>query len=273
MFAYEKKLVDGLERRCRSTLHRIKGDPIYPVGCAVSPDEARRYAPLVPLSELFFAHDGREIHKWVQYLEVYSRHFDTYRTGFPTKEGVRPLRFLELGVFHGGSLQLWRKYFGREASIWGIDIEPRSKEAVTESDLNVRIGSQSDTSFLRAVVKEMGGIDIVLDDGSHKASDQLASFKTLFPLLSDGGLYIVEDVHSAYWRSFGGGLRRRGSFIEVAKDLVDGMHAWYFRRQSPSRASSAKTEISAVCFYDSIVVIEKRHHGTPLDTRVGTPAF
>jgi hypothetical protein len=144
---------------------------------------------------------------------------------------------------------------------------------VTESDLNVRVGSQSDPAFLRAVVKEMGGIDIVLDDGSHIASDQLASFKTLFPMLSDGGLYVVEDVHSAYWRSFGGGLRRRGSFIEVAKDLVDGMHAWYFRRHAPSRATIAKTEVAAVCFYDSIVVIQKRHHGTPLDTRVGTPAF
>ena len=108
---------------------------------------------------------------------------------------------LEIGVFMGGSLALWRKFLGPDAVIFGIDINP-SCIAFDGQFACVRIGSQDDPQFLRSIVAEMGGIDVVLDDGSHIASHQRASFDLLFPLLSDGGHYIVEDMHTAYWRSF-----------------------------------------------------------------------
>lgn len=95
----------------------------------------------------------------------------------------------------------------------------------------VRIGSQADGAFLRDVVREMGGIDIVLDDGSHRMVHMRRSFDVLFPLLSEGGIYMVEDLHTAYWRAYGGAKARRSTFLNFARRLVDDMHHWY--RQLP----------------------------------------
>jgi hypothetical protein len=227
-----------------------------------------------PLADLFFAHDGRLIHKWVHYLEIYERHLAAYRDGFPLPDGTRrPLRLLEIGVSHGGSLQLWRKYFGPDAIVFGIDVDPRCAE-LDGPETRVRIGSQSDAAFLATVVDEMGGVDIVIDDGSHHARHQRASFDALFPKLSFGGLYIAEDLHTAYWTlDFAGGYRRPGTFIEVSKSLVDGLHAWYHRWPLPRRARSAKTEVFSVIFYDSVVVIEKRRRERPAVVKVGRPSF
>lgn len=155
-------------------------------------------------ADLFFEHDGRLVQKYVHYLSIYEKYFAAHRGN--------PVRFLEIGVDQGGSLQLWRKYFGPKAVIFGIDIVEQCR-TVADADVRVRIGSQRDPLFLRAVVEEMGGVDIIVDDGSHQASDQRITFKTLFPLLSDGGVYIVEDLHTAYWFSYGGGLRRTGTFV------------------------------------------------------------
>lgn len=155
-------------------------------------------------ADLFFEHDGRLVQKYVHYLPIYEKYFAGRRG--------QPVRFLEIGVAQGGSLQLWRKYFGANAVIFGVDIVKQCR-TVADPDVQVRIGSQRDPLFLKAVVEEMGGVDIVVDDGSHQASDQRITFETLFPLLSDGGVYIVEDLHTAYWFSYGGGLRRTGTFV------------------------------------------------------------
>jgi hypothetical protein len=252
----------SLPKLARSFVSRARGGSITTF--RTDTDSARRACPKGDLANIFFDHDGRLIHKWVHYLPVYQTQFAQFRN--------RPLRFLEIGVSQGGSLQMWRKYFGPDAVIYGVDVDPRCA-TVGDSDVQVRIGSQADPDFLRAVVEEMGGIDVVLDDGSHDARHQVVSFETLFPLLSDGGLYAVEDLHAAYWRPFHGGYRRKDSFIEVAKSLADGMHAWYYERKPPAIASDAKSTISAVMFFDSIVVIHKQSHSRPMHTTVGTPSF
>jgi hypothetical protein len=211
------------------------------------------------IGRLFFANQGRVVHKWLQYFPVYERHLADYRgTDF---------KMLEIGVFKGGSIALWRDYFGSEATIFGIDIDPQCAGFVDPPN-QVRIGSQADPAFLQSVVKEMGGLDVVLDDGSHVADHQQASFETLFPLLRDGGIYIIEDVHTAYWpREFNGGYRRRKSAIEQAKLLIDDMHHWYHGRCTFETV--ARGDVSGVHFYDSILVIEKRAARRPIDTQVG----
>lgn len=76
--------------------------------------------------------------------------------------GLRgPVHMLEIGVQHGGSLQIWRRYFAAEAVIWVIDIDPRCA-AIHDLDLHERIGSQDDPAFLKGVVGAMGGVDIVV---------------------------------------------------------------------------------------------------------------
>ena len=107
----------------------------------------------------------------------------------------------------------------------------------------------------------MGGVDIVLDDGSHVASHQRISFDVLFKLLSEGGLYMVEDLHTSYWRGhYEGGWRRRGTFIELAKRLVDDLHAPYHGRPE---YPVARGMVTGVHFHDSLAVIEKARRPAP----------
>ena len=106
-------------------------------------------------------------------------------------------------------------------------------------------------------MREMGGLDIVMDDGSHVATHQRVSFETLFPLLADGGLYLIEDTHTSYWSYFfEGGWRRKGTAIEFCKGLIDAMHRHY--REEGVNTSDAIPEIESIQFFDSIIAIRKK---------------
>jgi len=128
--------------------------------------------------------------------------------------------------------------------------------------VRVRIGSQSDITFLADVLDEFGTPDIVLDDGSHQMADVNATFNWLYSRLYHGGIYLVEDLHTAYWSEFGGGFRRPGTFIERCKDLIDEFNADYTRGALPPTEFSAATQSMHV--YDSVVVFER---GRAVDKR------
>jgi len=68
-----------------------------------------------PLEKYF--RDNRLIHKWMHYFDVYHRHFERFRG--------QPIVLVEFGVSQGGSLQMWRDYFGDQATIYGVDIDER----------------------------------------------------------------------------------------------------------------------------------------------------
>lgn len=234
----------------------------------VTVEEARSVARPTELSSVFFEHDGRMIHKWTHYLEIYDREFSVLRDR-AQRAGQR-VRFLEIGVSNGGSLEMWRKFFGPDAIIFGIDVNPACA-ALDGSAGAVRVGSQADTQFLRSVVDEMGGVDIVLDDGSHQQDHQRKSLEILYPLLSEDGLYVVEDLHCSYWGNFGGGYRRPSSFLEFAKSVIDQIHQPYHARRGLE--SSIKSDVWRISTYDSVVVLEKRKHSKPSNTRIGSPTL
>jgi hypothetical protein len=102
----------------------------------------------------------------------------------------------------------------------------------------------------------MGGVDIVIDDGSHHFRHLRVSFETLFPELENGGLYIAEDLHACYWPDWNGGYRRSASFIEYAKSLIDDMHHWYHGRGQ--KRGAVRDTLAAVHFFDSVIVFEKQ---------------
>lgn len=204
-----------------------------------------------PLEALFFAHTGRPVHKWVHFLPIYDRVMATYRAHAPT--------MLEIGVSQGGSLELWRNYFGPKARIFGIDIEPACARRVDRPN-QVRIGSQADPAFLRSLVAETGPLDIILDDGSHVGAHQTASLKALWPHLKVGGVYIIEDCHTAYWSAFQGGYRKPGTAIDLAKTLVDDLHGFY---HDAGQRFVPRDEIGSVQMFDSIVVIAKVNRLSP----------
>ncbi len=105
---------------------------------------------------------------------------------------------------------------------------------------------------------EFGKPDIVLDDGSHVMQHLVATFKFLYPRLQKNGVYMVEDLHTAYWPEYGGGLRREGSFIGVCKELIDELNADWSRNELPPTEFTKST--LSMHFYDSLAVFERGRH-------------
>lgn len=210
------------------------------------------------LLSIYGENAGAEVHKWHHYIPLYDRYFGRFRG--------TPVRFLEIGVSKGGSLQMWRRFLGPEAVLFGIDIRPECAAFDGQAG-QVRIGSQADAAFLKSVVAEMGGVDIVLDDGSHRMAHIRASIEVLFPLVSLGGLYMIEDLHTAYFDNFGGGIDSDGNFFNDVRRMIDDMHKWYHRRklQLPALGGMA----TGIHVHDSIVVIEKDRIHSPVHSRVG----
>ncbi len=221
------------------------------------------------LRKYFRRNPGRLINKWDHYFDIYDRHLSRYR-------GKAPV-VLEIGVYHGGSLQMWKKYFGRGATIYGIDVDERTRD-FGEDGIHIVIGDQSDREFLRELVTRIGPIDIVIDDGGHTMEQQIVSFEELWPAVVDGGEYIVEDLHTSYWGHYGGGLGRSGTFIEWAKDLIDRQHAWHM--SDPELARDGKLEpdeytrsIRGMHIYDSVIVFDRARVERPWTMRTGSPSF
>lgn len=205
----------------------------------------------------FLTNDKRSIHKWKHYFPAYEQHFRRYVN--------RPVVFWEIGCGEGGSLQMWKRYFGPHAQIVGLDIRPQCRE-FEEDQIAVRIGDQSNGQFLDAVLAEFGTPDIVLDDGSHKMSDVIATFRHLYDRIDRNGVYMVEDMHTAYWEDFGGGLRRPGTFIELCKELVDELNGVHAKLETVFTRATLSMH-----FYDSIVAFERGSHGTRKAMRIPKP--
>jgi cephalosporin hydroxylase len=208
----------------------------------------------------FLANQGKSIHKWTHYFPIYERHFAAWRG--------RTLTFLEIGVAKGGSLAMWRRYFGPMARIIGVDIDRKCLAHEAEG-ISVRIGDQSDVGFLQGIVDEFGAPDVVLDDGSHQMSHVAASFEFLYPRMGKNAVYLIEDLHTAYWPKFGGGLTEPANFFNVAKGLVDKLNADHTYGQVAQDAFSRET--FSISFYDSIVAFEKGRpaHKGAIETAAG----
>jgi hypothetical protein len=215
------------------------------------------------LEKYFYSNQGRLIHKWLHYFEIYDNHFKRFRG----KEVV----IVEIGVFHGGSLQMWKHYFGDKAKIYGIDINPRVKE-LEEENIKILIGSQSDRNFLREVKDKLPPIDILIDDGGHKMNQQIVSFQELYPKIKPDGIYLCEDLLTSYQLINGGGHKRRGSFIEFTKTWIDQLNA-YYSEQNSLRVDEFTRSMDSIHYYDNMVVIEKRPHAAPVEEKRGNPVF
>jgi len=215
------------------------------------------------LEKYFRNNNSRLIHKLSHYFDIYERHFNRFRD----KEIV----VLEIGVSQGGSLQMWKHYFGDKAKIYGIDINPKCK-LLEEKNIEVFIGSQSDRKFLKQVVKEIPEIDILIDDGGHGMKQQIVSFEELFNHVKVDGVYLCEDLCTSYWLNFGGGYKRRGTFIEYTKNFIDYLNAFHSRQKKLKVNSFTKT-VDSIHYYDSVIVIEKRETTPPYLEKSGIESF
>ena len=203
--------------------------------------------------QLFDEHTGESILKWSNYGPIYDRHFADYRE--------LPINILEIGVLKGGSMRLWEKYFPK-ANIYGIDIDEECQQY--ESDrTKIFIGDQGDVSFLRNIKAKIPRIDIIIDDGSHRAKDQKITFEEMYYHLKTPGVYLVEDIELNYWKNKD--LNSPDNFMTHMKNKIDELN---IRKTMPAKIAQSypfkDTEVrftnctNNISFYDNVVVLEKK---------------
>lgn len=212
------------------------------------------------LETYFKGNTGRLIHKWHHYFEIYDRHFSRYRGS--------DVHLVEFGVSHGGSLQMWKHYFGPGAKIFGVDINPQCKK-LEEEQVEIFIGDQADRSFLKQLAVKLPRIDILIDDGGHTMQQQINTFEELFPCIEKNGIYLCEDIHTSYWPKFGGAYKRPDTFVEYSKNFIDSIHAWDSSQPDALNVTEFTKSVHSLHYYNGILVIEKRPIEKPFHLKTG----
>lgn len=209
-------------------------------------------SPVMTLWDIWNEHRGRGAIKLDSFPAVQDRLLTRFRG--------QAIRMLEIGVFAGGSLEIWQDYLGPAATIVGVDITAIAVENAPGFD--VHIGDQADPDFLRRVAAESGPFDVVIDDGGHQMHQQIASFESLYPLLNDDGLYVVEDTCTSYWDEFGAGMGVPTTFIEYAKAKIDELNADFVN--DPAFSATAFTRsTTTISFHQGLVAFEKHRNERP----------
>jgi len=243
------KLARSISRRPRVSLHvlrtleeAVRGSTYseaWTGGSDGQPKPARAVENLVdssnPLREYFDSHKtGRGIWKWTHYFEIYHRHFSKFIG--------REVHVVEVGVFSGGSLDMWKAYFGPRCHVYGVDIEPACKTYEDERT-KIFIGDQADRAFWRDFRNQVRAVDILIDDGGHFPEQQIATLEEMLPHMRPGGVYLCEDIHSL-----------NNHFAAYVGGLADGINAVQREEGVPT---GFQRDIHSVHLYPYVAVIEK----------------
>ena len=194
--------------------------------------------------------------KWNRHW--YAQHYED----FLRKDRRKKINVLEIGIggyddprMGGSSLRMWRTYFPN-GHVYGVDIYDKSPH--NGRRIKTFKGSQADPLFLDNLVHEIGEIDIVVDDGSHRSEHVLFSFEHLFPHLAEGGIYAVEDTQTSYWSEYGGNeVDRNDSNTTMGyfKSLADGLNWGEFKgNYNPTYLD---LNVKSISFYHNMIVIRK----------------
>jgi len=202
------------------------------------------------------------------YTAHYHEHFHKLKN--------KKLKILEIGVggyedphYGGASLRMWKRYFP-QSMIYSLDIH--DKGPLQEKRIRIFQGSQADEAFLRKVCDEAGPFDIIIDDGSHVVEHVLTSFKTLFPLMKEDGIYAIEDIQTTYWPDFGGNSKNLNdplTSMNFLKKLTDGLNHKEFELPDYS-PSYFDQHIVSMHFYHNLVIIHKGQNDKPRYPPVGS---
>jgi len=183
--------------------------------------------------------------KLEKYFDVYEEYFSKYKG--------KNITFVEIGIFNGGSLKIWKEYFGPNARIIGIDINPECKK-FEEDGVEVYIGNQSDLEFWDKFFLDVGNVDIILDDGGHTNLDQIITTTKCVDKINDDGILMVEDTHCSYIELYNSS--KKFSFINFAKKIIDDVNFTYPLDIGKKMQFnySLNSYIYSTHFYESIVV-------------------
>lgn len=200
------------------------------------------------LSKYFAEHkEGRGIWKFNHYFELYERHFAKFRG--------REVHVLEIGIYSGGSLQMWQHYFGPQCRIYGVDIQPGTRAYASDS-VRIFLGDQADRKFWRAFKEQVPTLDIVIDDGGHLPNQQIVSVEELLPHLRPGGVYLCEDVENPFneFAAYVCGLAQNLNSASYEFNVDDN------ERRSVSKATLFQSAVAGIHLYPYLAVIERTTH-------------
>jgi hypothetical protein len=189
----------------------------------------------------FFNNSKKFSIKWKNYFQVYEKIFKTFIN--------KNITFVEVGVADGGSLFMWKNYFGKRSRIIGVDLNPEAKK-LEKNGFEIFIGDQQDRYFWKQFYKEVGDIDIILDDGGHKNLQQISTFVYSLPHIKDGGMIVIEDTFTSFIKKTFGNPSKH-SFINFTNKICEVIH-----RRNPllkKIKNIYSKKIFSIEFFESIV--------------------
>ena len=167
---------------------------------------------------------------------------------------------MEIGVQSGGSLDLWRHYFGDKLFLYGIDINPYAKILFDDPPhTKIFVGDQENRTFWAEVRSNVPRIDILLDDGGHTAQQQITTFEEMYDFVSQNGIYMIEDVSPA---------TGPGSLLAYTRQHVADIFGHFSEDvlgAFSSEPSKFTTTTIGVSFFDMQIVYEKGRHERPMN--------
>ncbi len=209
---------------------------------AGSPHETMADSPN-PLKSYFDSHtEGRGIWKLLHYFDIYHHHF--------RKFVGREVHVLEIGVYSGGSLAMWRECFGSQCHVYGVDIHEACK-LYEEDGIKIFVGDQADRAFWKSFKERVPTVDILVDDGGHQPEQQIVTLEEMLPHLRPGGIYLCEDVT--------GDLNRFNAYVQGLATHLN-YFAWTADDNmavTTCAASAFQSAIRSIHLYPFVTVIEK----------------
>ena len=181
----------------------------------------------------------------------HSSYFHAYEKLF-SKYVNKKIIFVEVGILNGGSLFMWREYFGKDARIIGIDNNPEAK-MWEDHGFEIFIGDQANPEFWGNFKKKIGMVDVLLDDGGHTDLQQATTLFEFIDNINDGGVLVVEDVHTSYLKEFENPSKL--SFINLTFNLINKLN---FRSGVLKKynSTSLRLPVSEIRYFESIVAFE-----------------
>lgn len=147
-------------------------------------------------------------YKCHNYTPYYSLFFEPIRN--------KTLNVMEIGIYHGDSLRLWKEYFPH-AIIYGVDIIDCSEHK--EERIKTFVFDQSQAFSLTALKVRLPSMDIIIDDASHQSADQILSFESLWPFLNSGGFYVCEDLLCSYFYQWAPGDKMTNRIKQMVDEV------------------------------------------------------
>lgn len=162
-----------------------------------------------------------------------------------------PVVFMEQGVLGGAGLEMWSRYFDcPAANIIGIDPEIEKCRPINDPRVHAKRLSQTDLDGMFELGKKFHGFTVVCDDGSHFASQQIAAFNIVWPMIRPGGMWLCQDLHTAW-------SPQHCDASQTIMQFLHGLTEQLMARGAEAQAKNVTTDIADITFSHGFAVIRK----------------